>query len=149
MLGQCQLPALMGAGDPLHSLSVGISIPVCLCSSSLGCVRVPSQTGMLTGNKSNLEHRQAMSPQEGEQFARVNGLMFVESNAKAAHDVEKVRQYFHRRSLGGGSRLLAACGVRRTLHRALEEGTLGWLMHSCGRFFPGLYQHSCTRCCGA
>jgi len=46
---------------------------------------------MLIGNKSDLAHRRAVSTQEGEQFARDNGLVFMETSAKTSHNVEEVR----------------------------------------------------------
>ncbi len=33
---------------------------------------------MLIGNKSDLEHKRAVSHEEGEQFAKENGLIFIE-----------------------------------------------------------------------
>eukprot|EP00640_Fibrocapsa_japonica_P005028 CAMPEP_0113937722 /NCGR_PEP_ID=MMETSP1339-20121228/4284_1 /TAXON_ID=94617 /ORGANISM="Fibrocapsa japonica" /LENGTH=211 /DNA_ID=CAMNT_0000940595 /DNA_START=65 /DNA_END=700 /DNA_ORIENTATION=- /assembly_acc=CAM_ASM_000762 len=43
---------------------------------------------MLIGNKSDLEHRRAVSTKEGEQFAEENGLIFLETSAKTAENVE-------------------------------------------------------------
>jgi Ras-related protein Rab-2A len=43
---------------------------------------------MLIGNKSDLEHRRAVSTEEGEQFAAENGLIFLETSAKTASNVE-------------------------------------------------------------
>ncbi|KAG4063725.1 hypothetical protein PC123_g1457 [Phytophthora cactorum] len=43
---------------------------------------------MLIGNKSDLEHRRAVSFKEGEQFAKENGLIFLETSAKTAANVE-------------------------------------------------------------
>lgn len=43
---------------------------------------------MLIGNKSDLEHRRAVSVDEGKQFARENGLVFMETSAKTAVNVE-------------------------------------------------------------
>jgi Ras-related protein Rab-2A len=45
-------------------------------------------TIMLIGNKSDLEHRRAVSTKEGEVFAEENGLIFLETSAKAATNVE-------------------------------------------------------------
>jgi GTPase SAR1 family protein len=47
-------------------------------------------TIMLIGNKSDLQHRRAVSTEEGEQFAKENGLIFMETSAKTAHNVEEV-----------------------------------------------------------
>ena len=47
-------------------------------------------TIMLIGNKSDLEHRRAVSTKEGELFAQENGLVFMETSAKTAANVETV-----------------------------------------------------------
>lgn len=44
---------------------------------------------MLIGNKSDLEHRRAVSTYEGKEFARQNGLVFMETSAKTASNVEQ------------------------------------------------------------
>jgi Ras-related protein Rab-2A len=44
---------------------------------------------MLIGNKSDLEHRRAVSTKEGEEFALENGLIFMETSAKTALNVER------------------------------------------------------------
>lgn len=44
---------------------------------------------MLIGNKSDLEHKRAVSYEEGEQFAQENGLIFLETSAKTAANVEE------------------------------------------------------------
>eukprot|EP00630_Chrysocystis_fragilis_P001371 CAMPEP_0197386954 /NCGR_PEP_ID=MMETSP1165-20131217/221_1 /TAXON_ID=284809 /ORGANISM="Chrysocystis fragilis, Strain CCMP3189" /LENGTH=163 /DNA_ID=CAMNT_0042912237 /DNA_START=192 /DNA_END=683 /DNA_ORIENTATION=- len=44
---------------------------------------------MLIGNKSDLEHRRAVSTKEGQQFASENGLVFMETSAKTAFNVEQ------------------------------------------------------------
>jgi small GTP-binding protein len=43
---------------------------------------------MLIGNKSDLEHRRQVSKEEGETFAQENGLVFLETSAKTAANVE-------------------------------------------------------------
>eukprot|EP01041_Mallomonas_annulata_P003241 gene3241-6414_t len=48
----------------------------------------PNMTIMLIGNKSDLEHRRAVSTKEGEQFAQQHGLIFLETSAKTAANVE-------------------------------------------------------------
>mmetsp|Transcript_57384 Transcript_57384/g.100847 ORF Transcript_57384/g.100847 Transcript_57384/m.100847 type:complete len:205 (-) Transcript_57384:241-855(-) len=48
----------------------------------------PNMTIMLIGNKSDLEHRRAVSTQEGQLFAQENGLVFLETSAKSAANVE-------------------------------------------------------------
>ncbi|CBI18778.3 unnamed protein product, partial [Vitis vinifera] len=44
---------------------------------------------MLIGNKCDLAHRRAVSTEEGEQFAKENGLIFMEASAKTAQNVEE------------------------------------------------------------
>ena len=50
----------------------------------------PNMVVMLIGNKSDLEHRRAVSTQEGEAFAKEHGLIFLETSAKTAVNVEVV-----------------------------------------------------------
>lgn len=47
-------------------------------------------TIMLIGNKCDLSHRRAVSTEEGEQFAKEHGLIFMEASAKTAQNVEEV-----------------------------------------------------------
>lgn len=44
---------------------------------------------MLIGNKNDLEHRRAVSFEEGKAFAEANGLIFMETSAKTAFNVEQ------------------------------------------------------------
>lgn len=44
---------------------------------------------MLIGNKSDIEHRRAVTFEEGAQFAKENGLIFLETSAKTADNVEQ------------------------------------------------------------
>ena len=48
----------------------------------------PNMVIMLVGNKADISHRRAVSTEEGEMFARENGLLFVEASAKTADHVE-------------------------------------------------------------
>lgn len=50
----------------------------------------PNMTIMLVGNKSDLSHRRAVSKEEGEQFAKENGLLFLEASARTSQNVEEV-----------------------------------------------------------
>ena len=50
----------------------------------------PSMAVMLIGNKSDLEHRRAVTTKEGEDFAREHNLVFLETSAKTAINVESV-----------------------------------------------------------
>jgi len=47
-----------------------------------------NMTIMLIGNKCDLESKRAVTREEGEQFAQENGLVFVETSAKTAANVE-------------------------------------------------------------
>lgn len=44
---------------------------------------------MLIGNKSDLEHRRQVTKEEGEQFAKEHNLIFLETSAKTAANVEE------------------------------------------------------------
>ncbi len=37
-----------------------------------------------------MQHRRAVSTEEGEQFAKEHGLIFLETSARTAHNVEEV-----------------------------------------------------------
>lgn len=50
----------------------------------------PNMSIMLVGNKCDLSHRRAVSKEEGEQFAKENGLLFLEASARTAQNVEEV-----------------------------------------------------------
>lgn len=52
-----------------------------------------NMTIMLIGNKNDLAHRRAVSIEEGEQFAKEHGLIFMEASAKTAQNVEEVTTY--------------------------------------------------------
>ncbi|KAL0344058.1 UNVERIFIED_CONTAM: Ras-related protein RABB1c [Sesamum angustifolium] len=49
----------------------------------------PNMTILLVGNKSDLAHRRAVSKEEGEQFAKENGLLFLEASARTGQNVEE------------------------------------------------------------
>jgi Ras-related protein Rab-2A len=49
----------------------------------------PNMTIMLIGNKSDLSHKRAVSTEEGEQFAKEHGLIFLETSARTALNVEE------------------------------------------------------------
>ena len=50
-------------------------------------------TIMLIGNKCDLDARRQVSTEEGERFAKENGLIFMETSAKTAFNVEEVSQF--------------------------------------------------------
>jgi Ras-related protein Rab-2A len=43
---------------------------------------------MLIGNKADLDSRRQVSTEEGERFAKENGLIFLETSAKTSFNVE-------------------------------------------------------------
>lgn len=49
----------------------------------------PDMVIMLIGNKSDLDQRRQVSTEEGERFAKENGLIFMETSAKTAYNVEE------------------------------------------------------------
>ena len=51
-------------------------------------------TIMFVGNNCDLAHRRVVSKEEGEQFAKENGLLFLEASAKTAQQVEEVSFYW-------------------------------------------------------
>jgi len=61
---------------------------------------------MLVGNKSDLSHRRAVSKEEGEQFAKENGLLFLEASARTAQNVEEVIVSSFKNFIPTGSKLL-------------------------------------------
>ena len=44
---------------------------------------------MLIGNKADLDSRRQVSTEEGERFAKENGLIFLETSAKTSFNVEQ------------------------------------------------------------
>lgn len=52
----------------------------------------PDMVIMLIGNKCDLDQRRQVSTEEGERFAKDNGLIFLETSAKTAYNVEDVRK---------------------------------------------------------
>ena len=49
----------------------------------------PDMTIMLIGNKCDLDVRRQVSTEEGERFAKENGLIFMETSAKTSFNVEE------------------------------------------------------------
>lgn len=60
---------------------------------------------LLIGNKNDLEHRRAVTTDEGQAFADQNGLLFLETSAKTAYNVEtaflKTAEEIHSKILAG------------------------------------------------
>ena len=77
---------------------------------------------LLVGNKSDLEHRRAVSREEGEKFAQENGLMFLECSAKTAANVEE-----------------AFVETARAIFQSIESGALDLNSESSGiKVGPGV-----------
>ena len=55
------------------------------------------------------QHRRAVTTEEGEQFAKEHGLVFLETSAKTAHNVEEVRPLFTVRMAPDGWMQPPAC----------------------------------------
>ncbi|PNH07180.1 GTP-binding protein yptV4 [Tetrabaena socialis] len=49
----------------------------------------PNMSIVLIGNKCDLTHRRAVSTEEGAQFAKEHGLIFLETSARTAYNVEE------------------------------------------------------------
>jgi Ras-related protein Rab-2A len=60
---------------------------------------------LLIGNKNDLEHKRAVSTAEGQAFADQNGLLFLETSAKTAYNVEqaflKTADFIHAKIIAG------------------------------------------------
>jgi Ras-related protein Rab-2A len=65
----------------------------------------PNMVILLIGNKSDLSNRRAVSTAEGQAFAEENGILFMETSAKTAYNVEtaflKTAQTIHEKILSG------------------------------------------------
>jgi Ras-related protein Rab-2A len=65
----------------------------------------PNMVILLIGNKNDLEHKRAVSLEEGRAFADANGLLFMETSAKTAYNVEqaflKTAEEIHDKILSG------------------------------------------------
>lgn len=75
----------------------------------------PNMTIMLIGNKADLSHRRAVQFEEGEAFAREHGLIFLETSAKTALNVEE-----------------AFLGTARKIHQKVLSGELDATNESYG-----------------
>lgn len=58
-----------------------------------------------------LQHRRAVSTEEGEQFAKEHGLIFLETSARTAHNVEEVSSAFFASLLAMAMALLCAAAT--------------------------------------
>ncbi|KAL0599365.1 Ras-related protein Rab-2A, partial [Plecturocebus cupreus] len=66
---------------------------------------------MLIGNKSDLESRREVKKEEGEAFAREHGLIFMETSAKTASNVEEMGSWGLTLSLGYCGSNMALCSL--------------------------------------
>ena len=57
-------------------------------------------TIMLIGNKCDLDARRQVSTEEGDRFAKENGLIFMETSAKTAFNVEEVTIHLFQSPIG-------------------------------------------------
>lgn len=94
--GRCATPAGWFAGVRLGRTTAATA-------AGVACVRSPHPACCL------LQHRRAVSTEEGEQFAKEHGLIFLETSARTAHNVEEV---------GGTGWLLAGHGQPSRAHPA-------------------------------
>mmetsp|Transcript_27510 Transcript_27510/g.50768 ORF Transcript_27510/g.50768 Transcript_27510/m.50768 type:complete len:215 (-) Transcript_27510:1098-1742(-) len=67
----------------------------------------PEMTIMLIGNKSDLAHRRAVSYEEGEAFAKEHNLIFMETSARSAQNVEE-----------------SFINTAKEIYRKIEEGVI-------------------------
>ncbi len=99
-----------------------LTVCACICRSEplrrMGCV-----TLSFASMQCYLQHRRAVTTEEGEQFAKEHGLIFLETSARTAHNVEEVR----------------SCGQKltRTLDeqdaQASQRGHTAWPIVLCRR----------------
>ncbi|GFY97667.1 RAB GTPase homolog B1C [Actinidia rufa] len=76
-----------------------------------------NMTIMLIGNKCDLAHRRAVSTEEGEQFAKEHGLIFMEASAKTAQNVEEVMNL-----LTDISFIQAFISTASTIYKKIQDG---------------------------
>ena len=94
---------------------------------------------MLIGNKCDLENRRAVTFEEGKAFADEHGLIFLETSAKTAENVEHVSSHWLASVIRGEQ--LAVCARRHStpclssLFHPARGGPLAWailLLQGCG-----------------
>lgn len=85
------------------------------------------------------QHRRAVTTEEGEQFAKEHGLIFLETSARTAHNVEEVRAIHWVLLL---MRVHGPCPL--PLAQCMHSSWLGKLLRA-GRSVPGRLCH--TRMC--
>ncbi|KAB1278196.1 Ras-related protein Rab-2B [Camelus dromedarius] len=80
---------------------------------------------MLIGNKSDLESRRDVKREEGEAFAREHGLIFMETSAKTACNVEEVLLLYRVMLIGKYGLtllLLAFINTAKEIYRKIQQG---------------------------
>jgi len=70
---------------------------------------------ILVGNKKDLQTRRVVSYEEGQKFASENGLLFIETSAKTAENVEE-----------------AFANVAKSVYTKVNQGTVDITSESCG-----------------
>lgn len=80
---------------------------------------------MLIGNKSDLESRREVKKEEGEAFAREHGLVFMETSARTAANVEE-----------------AFINTAKEIYEKIQEGVFDINNEVCGTFFCELFNNS-------
>ncbi|XP_019088873.1 PREDICTED: ras-related protein RABB1a-like [Camelina sativa] len=93
-----------------------------------------NMTTILIGNKCDLEGERVVSTEEGEQFAREHGLIFMEASAKTAQNVEK-----------------AFIETATTIYKRIQDGMINEATEPGVR--PGSFGNDASskqrgRCCG-
>uniref|UniRef100_A0A6B2G1N5 Ras-related protein Rab-2B (Trinotate prediction) n=1 Tax=Myxobolus squamalis TaxID=59785 RepID=A0A6B2G1N5_MYXSQ len=82
----------------------------------------PNVVIMVIGNKSDLEDKREVKKEEGEAFAREHGLIFMETSAKNASNVEE-----------------AFINTAKEIHRKIVDGLINVTNDTCGvKLGPGL-----------
>ena len=67
---------------------------------------------MLIGKKCDLAHKRAVSKEEGGQFAKENGLLFLEASARTAQNVVEVILLFPNSVISCNHNNLWKCGLK-------------------------------------
>ena len=95
---------------------------------------------MLIGNKSDLEARREVKKEEGEAFAREHGLIFMETSAKTAANVEEAfigtAKEIYQKIQDGVFDINNEVSVRFFLFVEIRKLTAHFLLHTC--FFVAL-----------
>ena len=83
------------APDSLNELTISLEAPSCV-GLAVRLLKpfieadINMQDAACAETRGVMQHRRAVSTEEGEQFAKEHGLVFLETSAKTAHNVEEV-----------------------------------------------------------